>query len=129
MVKKNLLQLSLLAGTLLLSALQVTAAETGSKTAPAAETSKQLLFFMNPNGYPCRMQDAILRNMGESLTGIAEVKYYKTTVRADHPVFGSYGIRGLPLLIILDAKGNEEKRFTPGVQDAETILSALREKK
>ncbi|MBN1761212.1 MAG: thioredoxin family protein [Chitinispirillaceae bacterium] len=90
---------------------------------------KQLLFFMNPNGRPCQMQDEIIRKMGVTLTDVATVKYIKTTNRDDYPTFRTYGIRGLPSLIILDENGREFKRFTPGVQSAETILSAVQLKK
>ncbi len=95
--------------------------------APASDNvaKKQLLFFMNPNGRPCRMQDEIIRKMGAALTDVATVKYIKTTNRDDYPTFRTYGIRGLPSLIILDVNGKEFKRFTPGVQSAETILGAL----
>ena len=98
---------------------------------PASDNvaKKQLLFFMNPNGRPCQMQDEIIRKMGGALTDVATVKYIKTTNRDDYPTFRTYGIRGLPSLIILDEKGSELKRFTPGVQSAETILSGLSTKK
>jgi len=99
--------------------------------APASEkvAKKQIMFFMNPNGRPCQMQDEIIRKMGATLTDVATVKYIKTTNRDDYPTFRTYGIRGLPSLIILDEKGSELKRFTPGVQSAETILSGLNTKK
>lgn len=101
---------------------------TSSKKANTAPPY-QILFFMNPNGHPCQMQDAIIKQMGEKLDGLASVKYYKTTENDDYAAFGTYGIRGLPSLIILDQKGKEIKRFTPGIQNAETILGALQLKK
>jgi thioredoxin 1 len=94
------------------------------KKAPVAP-NKEILFFMNPNGHPCQMQNAILDGIKDSLTGLATIKYYKTTEDADHDAFGKYGIRGLPTLIIADSKGNEISRFTPGIQDKATILSTL----
>lgn len=102
----------------------------GNEASPASETiqNKQLLFFMNPNGRPCQMQDDIIQKMGTSLQNVATVKYIKTTNRADYPTFRAYGIRGLPSLIILDENGKESKRFTPGVQSAETIADALKKK-
>jgi thioredoxin-related protein len=41
-------------------------------------------------------------------------------------MFYTYGIRGLPSLILLDKNGKELKRFSPGIQDGKAILSALK---
>jgi thioredoxin 1 len=87
---------------------------------------KTILFFMNPNGQPCRMQLEILDGMQKELAGVATVKYVKTTVSADQSAFYKYGIRGLPSLIILDKSGKEIKRFTPGIQDEATISATLK---
>lgn len=88
--------------------------------------SKTILFFMNPNGHPCQMQDAVLAGIKDSLAGKATVKYIKTTEEGDRDAFDAYGIRGLPSLIIVDKNGKELKRFSPGIQDKETILDAVR---
>ena len=126
-MKATILLLSLLmTGAMYLIPAEVAAADTGSTAQPAAAPVYQILFFMNPNGRPCQMQDAIIKKMGESLSGKAVVKYYKTTQRDDFDAFGTYGIRGLPSLIILDEKGKTVKRFTPGIHDAATILDALK---
>jgi hypothetical protein len=124
---KKVLQLSLAAGILLISA-GGTFAEKSATNTPKEVPKKQLLFFMNPNGRPCQMQNEIIQKMGAGLTDVATVKYIKTTNRDDYPTFRTYGIRGLPSLIILDDNGKEYKRFTPGVQSAETILAALKKK-
>jgi hypothetical protein len=86
---------------------------------------KEILFFMNPNGHPCQMQLSILDGMKNKISGLAKIKYIKTTVESDLNTFNQYGIRGLPSLIILGKDGKELKRFTPGVQTEETILSAF----
>jgi thiol-disulfide isomerase/thioredoxin len=83
---------------------------------------KEILFFMNPNGHPCQMQLSILDGMKNKISGLAKIKYVKTTEASDLNTFNQYGIRGLPSLIILGKDGKELKRFTPGVQ---TILSAF----
>jgi thioredoxin 1 len=87
--------------------------------------NKEILFFMNPNGHPCQMQNAILDGIKDSLAGLATIKFYKTTEDADRDAFGKYGIRGLPTLVIADSKGNEISRFTPGIQEKTTILNTL----
>jgi len=86
---------------------------------------KRILFFMNPNGHPCQMQLSILDAMKDTLQGLAAITYIKTTEAADQQTFYTYGIRGLPSLIILDNNGKEIKRFAPGIQDEKNILSAL----
>ena len=96
-------------------------------TKPVVTPTRQILFFMNPNGRPCQMQLSILDGMKTKLSTLATVKYFKTTETADRDKFAEYGIRGLPSLIILDQSGKELKRFTPGIQDEGTILSALTE--
>ncbi len=90
--------------------------------------AKTILFFMNPNGHPCQMQNAILDGIKDSLAGKATIKYIKTTEEGDRNAFDTYGIRGLPSLIIVDKRGKELKRFSPGIQSKEDILAALKEK-
>jgi len=108
------------------SALPTQAAETASeKNGAVKETTYELLFFMNPHGRPCQYQDMILGEIGDAVNRIAPVKYYKTTNRADYPTFREYGVRGLPMLVVVDRTGKTVKRFSPGVQSKETILSAL----
>jgi thiol-disulfide isomerase/thioredoxin len=86
---------------------------------------KEILFFMNPNGQPCKTQLSILDGMKDKINGLAKIKYVKTTETSDQNTFYQYGIRGLPSLIILGKDGKELKRFTPGVQTEQTILSAF----
>ena len=87
--------------------------------------AKKILFFMNPNGHPCQMQNAILEEIKDSLTNLATITYIKTTEPKDRDAFETHGIRGLPSLIIIDKDGKELKRFTPGIQSKEDILAAL----
>jgi thioredoxin 1 len=91
-----------------------------------AVPAKTILFFMNPNGHPCQMQNAILDGIKDSLAGKATIKYIKTTEESDRDDFDTYGIRGLPSLIIVDNNGKELKRFSPGIQDKQAILDAVR---
>lgn len=95
---------------------------------PAATTASRpsaalprLVFFMNPNGAPCQMQDRILQDMGPDLKGKVEVVYYKTTVPTDIAKFQQYGIRSLPTLVVTDASGKEIRRATPGIQSATQV--------
>lgn len=91
---------------------------------PAAH-GKKLLFFMNPNGYPCQTQLSILNTVADSLSKVAQVVYIKTTEPADMQTFEAYGIRALPSLVIADENGRELSRFAPGIQSGEAVLAAL----
>ena len=85
----------------------------------------RLVFFMNPNGAPCQMQDQILQGMASELKGKATVVYYKTTVPTDIAMFQQYGIRALPTLMVTDASGKELRRATPGIQSATQVRQLL----
>jgi thioredoxin 1 len=85
----------------------------------------RLVFFMNPFGRPCQMQDQILQEMAPSLSGKVEVVYYKTSDQADLARFAQYGIRALPMLILTDATGRELRRATPGVQGPPQVLQLI----
>lgn len=96
----------------------------GTAAANAA-SGKQLLFFMNPDGYPCQTQLAILDGVADSLSKVARVVYIKTTEPADMQKFETYGIRALPSLVIADQNGRELSRFSPGIQSGDAVLAAL----
>ncbi len=91
-------------------------------------TKPTLIFFMNPNGNPCIMQDAILQKAKMDLDKFASIRYVKTTVPTDRDTFYEYGVRSLPQLILVDTKGNPISRFAPGIQEIETIMQALTKK-
>ncbi len=92
---------------------------------PAADTRPRLVFFMNPNGAPCQIQDRVLREMSVELNGRAKLVYYRTTEQAELVQFGRYGIRSLPMLIVTDSTGREVRRATPGIHSAEEIRQLL----
>ena len=95
-----------------------------SATAPTATrelASHKLVFFLDPNGGPCRLQVSILNDMAPELRGKVDIQYVQTTVSSDRPTFAQYGIRVLPTLLLADAGGKEIKRMTPGVKQADDI--------
>jgi len=96
-----------------------------TSTAPAG-TLPRLVFFMNPNGRPCQMQDRVLQDLAEGLKGKVDVVYYRTTESKDLAQFERYGIRSLPALVLTDASGREVRRGTPGIQDAESVHRLLK---
>ncbi len=97
-----------------------------SSLAATPHTAEQsLLFFLDPNGRPCQMQDRILLEMAAELKGKVIIKYVKTTIPSDRTSFYQYGIRALPTLLLADSTGNEIKRMTPGVKSAAEIRTLL----
>jgi len=103
-------------------------AKTTSK-APLAVMQKQqtLLFFMNPYGRPCQEQDAILKGMAKHLASLnVQVRYVKTTEMASaRPIFMKYGIRALPMIIVLDKNGSVKKRFSPGIHNQLALMAVM----
>jgi thioredoxin 1 len=81
----------------------------------------KLVFFMNPNGHPCQIQDRILDTMAKELRDRVDLVYYRTTHPGDIAKFDQYGIRSLPALIVTDAAGKELRRATPGIQGAAAV--------
>jgi len=94
----------------------------GSENLQAGRAGHQLIFFIDPNGGPCRMQDQILKDLAGDITNRVDLRYVQTTVDADRDIFYQYGIRALPTLVLADAAGKEVSRLTPGVQNADDIL-------
>lgn len=108
----------------------------GNQSTPAATESKTtqnnsevaghlLVFFIDPNGGPCQMQENILGQMSAELDGKVFIRPVKTTVQADMDIFYAYGIRALPTILLADSSGKEIKRLPPGVHAAETIRNLL----
>jgi len=83
--------------------------------------SHKMVFFLDPNGGPCRLQLSILNDMASELSGTVDIQYVQTTVPSDRDIFHQYGIRALPTLLLADASGKEIKRMTPGVKQADDI--------
>jgi len=96
-----------------------------TSTRPAAGQMPRLIFFMNPNGAPCQMQDRILQGMGADLRARVEVVYYRTTNPSDIAMFQQYGIRSLPSLVLTDASGRELRRATPGIHSPAQVLQLI----
>lgn len=95
-----------------------------SATAPTPTrelASHKIIFFLNPNGAPCRMQVSILNDMAAELRGKVDIQYVQTIVPSDRDTFSQYGIRALPTLLLADANGKEITRMPPGVKQPDDI--------
>ncbi len=94
--------------------------------APAPQGSRpRLVFFMNPNGRPCQLQDQVLQGMAAELGRSVDVTYLRTTEAADLARFQEYGIRALPQLVVVDPAGREMRRATPGILGPEQVRALV----
>ena len=113
------------------NSLQPGAAESQAITSSSksAETSDErslnLVFFLDPNGGPCIMQNNILLGMADELKGKVKVRYVQTTISSDRSLFSHYGIRALPTLVLADSSGKEIRRMPPGVKKADAIRALI----
>lgn len=101
------------------------ATETKTNSSQPDGTEHLLVFFIDPDGGPCRMQGEILATMSAELKGKVLVRPVQTTVKEDIDIFYAYGIRALPTILLADPSGRELKRLPPGVHPAETIRNLL----
>ncbi len=88
-------------------------------------TKGKLLVFLNPEGRPCQMQLDIVNNIFDSIASKVDVKHVLTSNPSDMSIFYQYGVRALPTVILLNAKGEVVNRFSPGIQDDTTLKSAI----
>jgi hypothetical protein len=108
-------------------------AQAGHTPAPSVPASAhaataarpKLVFFMNPGGRPCQLQDQVLREMSAELGRSVDVVYLKTTEGVDLARFQEYGIRALPQLVVTDQAGRELRRATPGILGPDQIRALL----
>jgi len=120
-MKRNVIATLFLAVTLLASACTPSEAASNPSRPTPTGTLPRLVFFMNPRGQPCMMQDSIIRGMTSELTGKIDVVYYKTTESDDLAKFQEFGIRSLPSLVFTDPTGRELRRAAPGIRSADEI--------
>lgn len=84
-----------------------------------------LLFFINPRGKPCQLQNKILSDMYNEISGRLNYIYLSTSKKSDMTYFYSYGIRALPTIIILDQERNVSHRFAPGIISKEALIEKI----
>ena len=90
---------------------------------------EKLLFFINPDGYPCQLQARILSENAAEIAAYVDVEYVSTAVPKDREKFYKYGIRAIPILILLDKKGKVIKQFSPGIKKIGEIMQYIKEEK
>lgn len=84
-----------------------------------------VVFFLNPQGGPCKAQNEIIEKLLKDRKGNFTVAYVSAMKQADQKAFYDYGVRNLPSLVLVDKKGMISRVFPPGIQTYETLSQAL----
>jgi len=86
---------------------------------------KTVVFFINPEGGPCRAQKELLVKLHKDRKANFNIVYVSTMKPEDQKAFYDYGIRSLPTLVVVDSKGQIGRFFPPGIQSPKTVAAAL----
>jgi thiol-disulfide isomerase/thioredoxin len=84
-----------------------------------------LVFFQNPQGGPCRAQKEILQKLQQDRKDNFNIANVSTMRPEDQKAFYDYGIRNLPMLVLVDKSGKISRVFSPGIQSYEALAAAL----
>ncbi len=130
MKKRSLSILYLIASILVLGVLTAygsTAAPQSNNDLKQAFSSgkKTVVFFLNPQGGPCKAQNEILQKLHNDRGKKFNVVYVDANKPVNQKAFYDYGVRGLPSVVIVDSAGNIGKVFSPGIQSYETLAQTL----
>ncbi len=127
-MKRVIAALFLVAG--LLSAMAAFAADTAplstselKKTIGAGKST--VVFFLNPQGGPCRAQNEVLQKLQKDRKNNFSIAYVDANKPEEQKAFYDYGVRSMPTLVLVDGKGKIAKFFPPGIQTYETLAAAL----
>ncbi len=93
------------------------------KTVGAGKST--VVFFLNPNGGPCKAQNEILQKLQKDRKSNFNIADVSALEQANQKAFYDYGVRSLPTLVLVDSKGKIAKVFPPGIQSAEVLTAAL----
>jgi len=84
-----------------------------------------IVFFQNPNGGPCKAQKGILDKLLKDRNSNFNIASVNAMNQNDQKAFYDYGVRSLPTLVLVDKNGKIARVFPPGIQNVETLTSAL----
>ena len=84
-----------------------------------------LVFFQNPQGGPCRAQKEVLQKLQKDRKNNFNIANVSTMKPGDQKAFYDYGIRNLPMLVLVDKQGKISRVFSPGIQSYEALAAAL----
>lgn len=95
------------------------------KQAIGAGGKPTLVFFLNPQGGPCRAQNSVLEKLYKDRGGNFNVAYVNALKKENEQAFYDYGVRNLPSMVLVDSTGKIARVFAPGIQSPETVSAAL----
>ena len=84
-----------------------------------------VVFFLNPQGGPCKAQNEILKNLQKDRKNNFNIAYVSALEQANRKAFYDYGVRSLPTLVVVDGNGKIAKYFPPGIQTYEVLTTTL----
>ena len=84
-----------------------------------------VVFFINPQGGPCRAQKEILEKLLKDRKGNFNIAFVDATRQENQRAFYDYGVRSLPTVVVVDAKGKIVKYFPPGIQTYDILAKTL----
>jgi thioredoxin 1 len=124
--------LAMIVGVILLAA--VNQAQAGSQSAPLSTPEikqsinsgkKTIIFFLNPNGGPCKAQNEVLTALQKDRKNNFNIAYISAMQQENQRAFYDYGVRGLPTLVLVDSTGKINRMFPPGIQSYDALAAAL----
>src|SRR5512141_162118 len=97
---------ALIMSIMLMASVGVTHAGTPAAPPSTAEIKKSItsgkktiIFFLNPNGGPCRAQNEILTTLQKNRKSSFNIAYVSALQQENQQAFYDYGVRGLPTLV------------------------------
>jgi thioredoxin 1 len=119
-------------GLMLVASVSATNAGTPSAPPSTAEIKKgitsgkkTIIFFLNPNGAPCKAQNEILTKLQKDRKNNFNIAYVSAWQEENRQAFYDYGVRGLPTVVLVDSSGMIARVFSPGIQSYDALASAL----
>jgi thioredoxin 1 len=112
----------------------VNQAQAGSPSAPLSTSEikqsissgkKTIIFFLNPNGGPCKAQNEVLTTLLKDRKNNFTIAYVSAMQQENQRAFYDYGVRGLPTLVLVDSSGKINRVFPPGIQSYDALATAL----
>jgi thioredoxin 1 len=128
-MKRFIAGIFLVAGFLL--AVSAFAADTAPLSTPelkqmiSAGKKSTIVFFLNPQGGPCKAQNEILQKLQKDRKNNFNIAYVSALDQANRKAFYDYGVRSLPTLVVVDGSGKIAKYFPPGIQTYEVLTATL----
>jgi len=86
---------------------------------------KTVVFFLNPQGGPCKAQNEVLAKLHKDRGGNFSMVYVNAMNPSDQQAFYDYGVRSLPTVVLVDSRGKISRNFPPGIQTYDALSAAL----